>query len=330
MKNAHQANRCLLSGHIPLWFNKAHLVVAMAVFFSMPWFTSCKQEGRSFSFIVCADTHFNGIDSLDAPLNRFAAQLNTMWERPLPDSLALHPSRPRGIVIVGDLTEDGHPEEWKAFTNAFGLQGEGRVEYPVFEGFGNHDGNIGGAVREGIRKRNKSRQYVTTVSENGLHYAWQWEGIHLLQLNLYPSAEWDPNCGWCHFFHESFREPQNSLGFLEYYLEKYVEPEHESVLLFFHYGWDDFSGLWWTEEEKQAFYEAISNYSIAGVFTGHRHIIEHHHWKGLDIWSVGSPKKPAGEQEFVMVHVEGDSLYVLASKGDTWIKSWSKTIGDPL
>ena len=42
------------------------------------------------------------------------------------------------------------------------------------------------------------------------------------------------------------------------------------VILYFHYGWDDFSQLWWTRQEQQNFYKASKDYNIAAIFTGHK------------------------------------------------------------
>ncbi len=304
--------------------------LAIVLYLSLPfWFSSCGPVDTPISFMVLADTHFEGCDSTDRNLIDFAEQINSIGQRPFPDSLGMSPEDPRGVILVGDITQDGYAEEWTAFKDVFGLDGDALIRFPVYEGFGNHDGNIGGPVRSGIAERNIRRPGVAAVSENGLHYAWKWGRVHFVQLNLYPSKEWDPDCGWCHYFHESFREPQNSLGFLSEYLEDgYVRPG-EAVVLFFHYGWDDFSGLWWTDREQQKFYEVVKDHNILGIFNGHCHAINHYTWNGIDIWSSGSPQKDAGQQESVIVRIENEEMHVLASRGDEWVEIWSKPVSLP-
>jgi cytolysin (calcineurin-like family phosphatase) len=290
---------------------------------------ACKRPERSFAFIVIADTHFKGNDSLDHHLGLFAAQVEDIRGMALPDSLNNGIPFVKGLVLVGDITQDGRQEEWSSFLKAFTETGESRLSIPVYEGFGNHDGNIDGPVRQGIRERNPGRPGLTAISGNGLHYAWKWEGIHFLQLNLYPSSEWDPECGWCHYFHASFREPEESLDFLSAYLADHIHSIEEPIVLFFHYGWDDFSRLWWTENEMNRFYEVIKDHHVLGIFTGHRHVVNHFSWHGLDIWAAGSPAKPQGEEEFLLVMVNEEKMTVIASSGNRWTHSWVKDLRKP-
>lgn len=285
-------------------------------------FFSCQTGNDNVTFIVSADMHLTGVDSLDKSIRVFIDEVNSLKDRSLPDTLGVTNIEPRGVIVAGDITQDGLPHEWGSFKQMFGLNGDALMNYPVYEGTGNHDGNIDGAVRQGIRDRNISRPDVVSISHNKLHYAWKWGEIHLLQLNSYPSSDWDPDCEWCHYFHESFRDPEKSLDFLQDYLSNGITSNEEPVILFFHYGWDGFSDLWWTENEKQAFYETIKDHNIIGIFTGHCHAIEHYKWKGIDIWSSGSPNKPEGEEEFLWVQVKDDKMVVLGSKGEEWIKAW--------
>jgi cytolysin (calcineurin-like family phosphatase) len=292
-------------------------------------FPACESAERPFAFIVVADTHFKGNDSLDYTLGPFVEQINRVQEIALPDSLGGEVPMVRGVVLVGDITQDGKQEEWQAFRKVFGHSGESRLVFPVYEGFGNHDGPVDGPVRMGIRERNSTRQDLTAVSDNGLHYAWKWGGVHFIQLNLYPSDAWDPECGWCHYFHESFREPEESLGFLRSYLADHLSGSGEPLIIFFHYGWDDFSGLWWTESEKDHFYEVVHGHHVLGIFTGHRHVVNHFSWRDLDIWSAGSPAKPEGEQEFLLVLMDSDNMTVLGASGENWTHAWSKSFQSP-
>jgi cytolysin (calcineurin-like family phosphatase) len=292
----------------------------ITIIFAITLLGACKTNDNSFAFLIIADTHFKGNDSLDYPLAVFADQINNIHTRILPDTIDSENSQIKGLILIGDITQDGKTEEWQAFLDHYG---SGSFPYPVFEGFGNHDGNVNGPVREGIKLRNSSRQGLTAISDNGLHYAWKWDEVHFLQLNLYPADEWDPECGWCHYFRESFREPQESLKFLSNYLDRIPD---EPVILFFHYGWDDFSKLWWTEKERDLLYYTIKDHHVIGIFTGHRHVLNHYSWNGLDVWAAGSPSKTTGEQEFLMVKINKYKMTVMASVGDTWTQTWEKSL----
>mmetsp|Transcript_10498 Transcript_10498/g.29874 ORF Transcript_10498/g.29874 Transcript_10498/m.29874 type:complete len:175 (-) Transcript_10498:11-535(-) len=110
----------------------------------------------TLSFFVASDTHF-GWDPVIQPvcnssynsyeLNRIAVdEMNHVpgvvdWP---PDMGGGHVGEPEGVVVSGDIVDRG-PEavgyaQWVNFTRLFGLSGEGRLRYPVYEGFGNHDG----------------------------------------------------------------------------------------------------------------------------------------------------------------------------------------------
>jgi len=46
---------------------------------------------------------------------------------------------------------------WQEYIADFGLKGEQLLAYPVYEGFGEHDGSSGGLVRANLRSRNSLR-----------------------------------------------------------------------------------------------------------------------------------------------------------------------------
>ena len=76
--------------------------------------------------------------------------------------------------------------EWAAFTDAYGLTGkDGKLKVPVYEVHGNHDSPRGdGLAVKKIAERNKARPGVTNVSKNGVHYSWDWGGLHFVCLGI--------------------------------------------------------------------------------------------------------------------------------------------------
>src|SRR6185437_10344392 len=99
-------------------------------------------------------------------------------------------ARPRGVIHAGDLIDSGdktgralaqmQATEWKGFVGDYGLTGQdGRLQYPVYEVHGNHDGPGGrGLAIDGIIERNKRRPGIINVSTGGLHYSWNWGPVH--------------------------------------------------------------------------------------------------------------------------------------------------------
>jgi len=179
--------------------------------------TADKVVYNDVTFFVCSDTHY-GMTYTIQNANRTAID-NMNWlpgtEYPAAVGGGIVHS-PRGVVVCGDLT-DGKSEQWSQFMEDYGVNGEGRLAYPVYEGLGNHDGPVGGPVREGIKKRNSQRRGLTNISNNGLHYSWDWDDVHLVQLNIYAGDIRDKQVG------RDFRsridmgkenEPEFSLSFL--------------------------------------------------------------------------------------------------------------------
>jgi cytolysin (calcineurin-like family phosphatase) len=298
------------------------IVLALAAFLS-----ACKASNKSTSFYVFSDTHC--LDSLDrhAVLDSMVGEANSLSLQDFPDTLKhLKKQKPKGLLICGDLTDNAKPGQWAQFTQLFGLLGEGRLRMPVYENYGNHDGDTSGIVRTAIRERNKSRKHLTNISENGLHYSWDWGSYHFISLGSYPSAKWDSACGWCHYFKSTFREPQNSLGFLRGDLKKQVR-KNTKVILYFHYGWDSFSQLWWTKQEQQDFFTVIKDYNVAAIFTGHNHATGYTKWNGIDVYSAGSPQGGAKTGSFLYVNAGKDSLHIVERRMGKWgIHSYKKAV----
>jgi predicted phosphodiesterase len=78
-----------------------------------------------------------------------------------------------------------------------------------------------------------------------------------------------------------------------------------------HYGWDDFSKLWWTIPDRDSLAALLKPYRVAAIFHGHSHAVEHRTWMGIPIWSAGSTVKEGQP---------GDILYARFRKGQ--IRVW--------
>lgn len=265
---------------------------------------SC-QSRNDYSIIIMSDLHYDSTSIRVSVLDSVINYINVLEKEAQEEIPPI-----KFVSILGDITETGTSDEWKKYTEAFGIQGEKKIKYPVYETFGNHDGNINGVVRSGIAERNRIRENLISISDNGLNCSWNQGSIHFVSLGIYPGLEWDPDCEWCHYFKESFRDPQMSLLFLKNDLAKNLSSPDQPVVLFFHYGWDDFSLLWWTKTEQERFYKVIEDYNISAIFHGHNHSAEHYKWQGIDIWSSGSPQRGDRTGNFLLVSFSGDSITV--------------------
>ncbi|SHF92415.1 Por secretion system C-terminal sorting domain-containing protein [Mariniphaga anaerophila] len=288
------------------------------------------------TFFVGSDIHYKGNNGSE----RISAQLtiddmNTLPGVSYPATIGGNVASPVFVAFCGDETDKGIEVEIAEFQEDLGFKGEGRLNYPVYEGFGNHDswGVDNNAFRDYVAERNLTRDHVVEISENGLHYGWEIAGIHFVQLNLYAG-----NAGDDDNFNNIGNKPYYSLDFLEQYLEKHIGLSGTPVIIFQHYGWDDFSmnawgnGGWWSQSERDAYYEVIKDYNIAGIFWGHSHATKIDKWNGIDIYNDGAMQDANDAGEYMVVKISGDQMSVAVRDADgngKWGETSVKTIKRP-
>ena len=222
----------------------------------------------------------------------------------------------RGVLLVGDLTDLGSSSQWSAFTNDWGLNGERRLSFPVYEGYGNHDA-LDTLVPNGIKARNASRTGVSNISANGYHYSWDWDFLHVVCLNVFPGNKPGQNT--------LGSDPRNSLQFLVADLAQRVGNSGRPVVLCQHFGFDSYSLKWWTALQRKQFYAAIKNYNVIAIFAGHNHTVNFIKWNGFDTFNDGTVGHFTGN--FLVAHVTRTNLVVVERTADsTWGVPFSKNI----
>jgi cytolysin (calcineurin-like family phosphatase) len=280
------------------------------------------------TFFVASDTHY-GLSATVAGANRQAIDaMNVLPGTTWPESIGAEVvAEPRGLVLVGDLLEAGGsetaPASWSEFVADFGVAGEGRLRFPVYEGVGNHDGGAEHVARRGVRQRNRLRPGVTGISENGLHYSWNWSGVHFVHLNLFGGSAGDDIINpWGRKFEGSWKYPEHSLEFVAADLERNVGDSGRPVVIFQHYGWDEWGLGWWSEAERDALYRAIKPYNVAAIFWGHTHNIQRIDWRGIPTFCVGSPQRDPDPGSFVVVRLTPGHMDVAERRIDSWGEVW--------
>jgi hypothetical protein len=276
---------------------------------------------NDITFLVVADQHY-GVSSNSDEANRTNVDaMNAIIGTEYPASIGGGTvSAPRGVLVCGDFTDNNDQWQMDLFTADYGTNGEGRLAWPTYEGLGNHDGHGGRMVtRDGIAYRNLRRAVPVTVSSNGYHYSWDWDGVHFINLNLYPGIG---DGG------DSVGNPDDSMTFLQQDLPANVGNSEQPVVIMHHYGYDTFGLGWWTTNEQEIFYETIADYNVVAIFGGHNHSTFMNKWRGFDTYNAprGQPL-PAG---FYVVHIDGDEMTVAARyTNGTWGLTDKKSIGIP-
>jgi len=239
---------------------------------------------RNFTFISTSDSHYKAAEA--KPWNEWdhetLLQINAVTDLAWPEKLVGGPiARPRGVLLLGDCIDDGDrvqdgrnisEEQYKAFLADVGLDGtDGALKFPVFEGWGNHDGPPEGKTKgtfsfqAELKRRNQVRLakgLISNVSANGLHYSWDWDDVHFVQLNFYPADKQREGVRYSPVWHD----PQGSLAFLKEDLAKKVGTSGRPVVLMSHAGFDT---DWWVADDWKDAYDAAKDYNVILYLYGH-------------------------------------------------------------
>jgi cytolysin (calcineurin-like family phosphatase) len=237
-------------------------------------------EPETITFIVTSDSHYvsaknlERIDRNKVTIERMNAITSVNWPEKLGGGVI---DKPRGVLALGDLIDDGDMRDqtkiqWRHFVDQFGLNGtDGVLKYPVFEGWGNHDGppvgkeKHGFSVQQRIIERNKLRKdagRISNLADNGLHYSWDWGNVHFVQTNLYPADKQHDKIRYSMIWHD----PQAALTFLRKDLEANVGRSGRPVIVMSHCGYDT---DWWHADDWAEFYKTIKPYNVIAYFFGH-------------------------------------------------------------
>lgn len=173
------------------------------------------------------------------------------------------------LICVGDLTENGWDGKkslcWK-YGGDYDQLTPLKEQYvkliskkmPVFLCAGNHDyyvpwPYIHHGVLEYIKDKHGAQRYSFDLGK-----------LHFICLDRFPDDE--------------------SVSFLK---KDIVKHKDQDMVIFFHYNptgpWSD----WWSDKDKERFYEIIKDYKIKALLVGHWHISQTTEWKGLKVIMAG-------------------------------------------
>jgi len=286
-------------------------------------------DDNDLTFFVVSDLHYGGTVNFRL-LNRQTVQaMNSLPGQLYPEDKGLKGKvhTPRGVVITGDIVNDGSTPDiektWQEYVEDYGLNGDKLLAFPVYEGFGENDGPSSGLVRANLKSRNRLRPGLRSISADGLHYSWDWGQVHFVQLNLYPGSAGEEYLNiWRRRVSGDARYPKHSLEFLIDDLRRNVGNSGRPVILFQHYGFDSWSEAFWTEKERSAFLQAIQPYNIIAIFWGHSEVPQGFSWNGIKTWCAGTSNHDPDPGEFLVVKIttgrKNGQLVVATREADAW------------
>ncbi|TPW27420.1 metallophosphoesterase [Pararhizobium mangrovi] len=264
--------------------------------------------------------------------------------------------KPRGVVVGGDMTDDGGGQvavpgegtQLQQFSHRYAQgTGEDQIHFPVYVGLGNHDLDQNGPPNNPDWYRRELRDYVklnhrpsvffkpalpaSDYDDDSDDYAWDWGTLHLVQGER--------------FFGDTSEGAINGLPWLKQNLA--ARAAHgRPVVVFQHYGWDPFSTLewdpardifddtgpgparWWSRAQRKALLNALTGYNVIGIFHGHEHVTPMiYNVEGYDVFKP----KAAFLGGFALVRVGGNFMdVVLAEARDGGEIEFTNAFSKPL
>ncbi len=226
---------------------------------------------------------------------------------------------PRGVIVTGDLTNSALQTQFDQYKIDFSPTGSGaRLHFPVYEGWGNHDGGPTAAtsvITAAIKQRNLLRPNLKKISTNGYHYSWDWGHVHFINTNIYPGDVLIPDGN----VDGPAQYPLYSLQFLKDDLTENVGDTGKPVVILMHFGMDPGWGLtWWSTTEQTNFYNAIKNYNVIAIIGGHSHSAAVLTWNGLDAYTQPAGQRDPNPGECFIYHITQNN-FVLVHR---FVTSW--------
>ncbi len=272
------------------------LVLASA-FVSVPaTFGSSPPPPATVTFFVASDSHF-GARGMSELSRSVVEQMNALPGAEYPPELGGRVDTPRGVLFTGDTTDNGRLDEFAEFEAVYGLGGKnGLLRFPVFVAIGNHDVSVESPIKDRV-----------TQAYGGVDYAWDWDDLRLLCLDMYPDA---PTRAWL------VRELERA-------------GRRRPLLLFFHYSLEGPYSDFWADEDKDAFARALEGYNVLALFHGHEHRVGHYLWRGHPVFRPGAPRHSS--HFFLVVRVGPSKMDVTAWNFDErrWAQSWTVPVDRP-
>jgi hypothetical protein len=243
-------------------------------------------DPNDFTFYVTSDVHllrphgFFVDDSVKHVqyLNSWAAAGSAGYAWPggigIPNSQNDHIRPPLGVIIAGDFTFNGGPEQLGAFRMLYETKRHpDSLNYPIFPGLGNHETTTQ-VDADGVKRM---RSYIQTtmgcrqvnMDPLTLNYSWDWGPLHVVQLHNWAGENryvGQPDFGI------------NGLAWLQDDLQHVGKSR--PVILIQHLDFaaicpegtcDKSSSLTWSDAQYANFVSVIQGYNIVGLFMGHQH-----------------------------------------------------------
>ena len=198
-----------------------------------------------------------------------------------------------GVIILGDLIDSADKNgkmyesmqkfEWDKFLEDFSVDGKNsNIPYPSYELNGNHDGpQSEGFIIDDIKKRNKKRVNLKSISKNGIQYSWEVNGVLFINLGMFAGRE-EKRKEKHHYAAKS------SLDFLELELKRHASKGQPVIVSHhLHLQAGDYD---WPDEDLKEYFSILKEYNVIAILHGHTHgsPSRFYYWNGDKIYNKSS------------------------------------------
>lgn len=296
--------------HPGAWFFGTGLVRAAVVAAGLGW--AATGTAADLTFFAYSDSHYEAEHTgTRSEVNWINNLPGTAW----PTEVGGVVGTPKGVIMAGDLIDDGavsalYPTQWANWSADYGVNGEGRCKFPVFENVGNHDLNTNLFMFNKVAERNLVRKdagLIGDISPNGYHYSWDWDGIHFVNVNLFPGNVWEGEAD----SYGPAHKPQNSRDFLVQDLQTQVGNSGRPVVVIQHFRPVDEN--WWTYSAADKYHKVIQDYNVIMIMCGHQGGGVNNIWRGIN-WASSNGNVEA-------YRISDDNKLSIAMRGSS---SWGQ------
>jgi hypothetical protein len=266
------------------------------------YFSAALHGQVDITFFATSDVHFGQNSATkDANRNAMPDYLNGLPGKAYPAAVGGGVvGTPKGVLVPGDLIDYVDQNLWNQYVRDYGVKAEGRIKFPIYDGLGNHDYNgTGSLVVTALRNRNKARTGLASMDANNMHYSWEWDGVHFVQLNLYSGDVTQD------------RDPFKAYTFLQQDLANHVGSSGRPVIIMQHF---PFPSSWWPNTEALKTATLLKKYNILGMLHGHSHGKKFYKYEGIDVWDDGTVMNG----DILVFRITNNRMFVVNRIGNSW------------
>lgn len=276
---------------------------------------------RDVTVVVAADLHFDLPPETDqyyhvVTMNRLPGHFAFPAEATDGTEASAAPiEKIDGVIIAGDMFDKARPEILSLYRQRYEPgEGERRIHYPVYPGFGNHD--IDPAVSDkgadNLKGRSFSLHYLDSILVDKLEkkeilnfhpgsrsYSWNIDDVHFIQAQRFSgdTAYSESNFDWLAADLQQYASKGNPVVYIQ------------------HYGVDPWALKWWPQEARNRLFDLLDKYNVAAFLVGHTHTPSLHYYRGYPIYQVNNAwPDEDGNGAFAVVRIRDKKVEIASCR----------------